>query len=155
MPAGGRLLRLRAATLADAALLMTWRNDPATRAASRNTAEVDEEEHAAWLARTLADPYRLLLVAELEGTPVGQVRLEWGGERWEISVSLAAEARGRGLSIPLIEGGVEWVEDEGGGWVEAWVRPENARSRAAFERAGFLEEPERADQEFLVLTRRV
>ena len=92
MSAGVPRVRLRPATVADAVLLRIWRNDPATRAASRHSGGVEAEEHAAWLDRTLADPDRLLLVAELGGAPVGQVRLDRDGECWEISVSLAPEA---------------------------------------------------------------
>jgi RimJ/RimL family protein N-acetyltransferase len=146
-------LCLRPASPADAELLRAWRNDPEARAASRHPAEVTPEGHAAWLAGVLADPDRLLLVAELAGEPVGQVRFDRLAEgRYEISVALAVEARGRGLSSGLISLAVGRLrESVPGAVVEAHVRRENARSLAAFRRAGFGPPGEADADGFLVL----
>lgn len=133
-------LSLRPAAEADGGRLREWRNDPETRAASRNTAEVGAAEHAAWLAAVLADPERALLICELAGDPVGQVRFDRiAGRRWEISVALAAEARGRRLATPVILLGVEWLREAfPEAEVEAHVREGNDRSLASFRRAGFV-----------------
>jgi RimJ/RimL family protein N-acetyltransferase len=147
------VLALREATLADAALLRGWRNDPTTREASRHTAEVSEQEHAEWLERVLDDPNRLLLVAEEAGRPVGQLRLDREDDRWEISVSLDEQARGRGLGTALIDAGVEQLAGRGGKFVEAWVRTGNEVSVRSFRRAGFEAAPELGGAEFTVLTR--
>jgi UDP-2,4-diacetamido-2,4,6-trideoxy-beta-L-altropyranose hydrolase len=132
-------LRLRDASEADAALLREWRNDPEVRAASRNRGEVGAAEHAAWLAAVLADRDRMLLICELAGDPVGQVRLDRiAGRRYEISLSLAAGARGRGLAARFIAKGVERLREKvPGAAVEAHVREANDRSLTAFRRAGF------------------
>jgi RimJ/RimL family protein N-acetyltransferase len=149
-------LRLRAASEADAERLLEWRNDPEARAASRSTSPVSAEEHAAWFAGVLADPGRLLFVAEAAGEPVGQVRFDGLAEgRYEISVALAPAARGRGLAAPLISLGVARLrQEEPGVAVEAHVREGNARSLAAFRRAGFRPTGEPAEEGFLVLLSR-
>jgi RimJ/RimL family protein N-acetyltransferase len=146
-------LTLRAASAADAGRLREWRNDPEVRAASRNTAEVGAAEHDAWLAAALADPYVELLICELGGEPVGQVRFDRRGERrYEISVALAAEARGRGLSAPLIALALERRRESlPDAEVEAHVRAENARSLAAFRRAGFRPAGEAGEEGFVVM----
>jgi RimJ/RimL family protein N-acetyltransferase len=146
-------LALRAASAADAGRLLEWRNDPETRAASRNTGEVGAAEHDAWLAAALADPEVLLLICELGGEPIGQVRFDRRDERrWEIGVSLAAEARGRGLSTPLISLALERLRESlPGAEAEAHVREENARSLAAFRRAGFRPAGETGEDGFAVL----
>lgn len=146
-------LLLRPASEADAQRLREWRNDPEARAASRNTAEVGAAEHAAWLTAVLADPERTLLVAELAGEPVGQVRFDRVAERrYEISVALAAAARARGLSAPLISLAVERLRESlPEAEVEAHVREGNRRSLAAFRRAGFETAGETGDDGFLVL----
>lgn len=146
-------MRLRPASVADAERLLEWRNDPEARAASRNRGEIVREEHEAWLAGVLADPGRRLLICELGGEPVGQVRLDRLGEgRYEISVSLAPEARGRGLSSRSIELGVERLRRESpGAEVEAHVREGNGRSLSAFERAGFRRSDRRGEEGFVVL----
>ncbi len=132
-------LSLRSATEADADLLREWRNDPDARAASRNTAEVGAGEHSAWLAAVLVDPDRKLLICEREDEPVGQVRFDRLGEdRYEISVALSPAVRGQGLSSHLIALAVEQLrESNPGAEVEAHAREGNARSLAAFRRAGF------------------
>jgi RimJ/RimL family protein N-acetyltransferase len=133
--------------------LREWRNDPEVRAASRNTAEVGAAEHDAWLAAALADPEVRLLICELGGEPVGQVRFDRRGERrYEISVALAAEARGRGLSAPLIALALERQRESlPDAEVEAHVRAENAPSLAAFRRAGFRPAREVGEDGFVVL----
>jgi RimJ/RimL family protein N-acetyltransferase len=152
MPADSPDLSLRPASEADAPRLRQWRNDPDTRAASRATAEVGAAEHVAWLASVLVDPDRHLWICELDGEPVGQVRFDrLDEERYEISVALAPEARGRGLSSRLISLGVERLrESNPGAEVEAHVREDNSRSLAAFRRAGFRPTGEEVDG-FLVL----
>ncbi len=145
-------LALRPASESDAEQLRSWRNDPETRAASRGTAEVGAEEHTAWLAAVLEDPDRQLLICELDGEPVGQVRFDRLAEhRYEISIALATEARGRGLSSCLIALAVEKLRESSPGTeVEAHVREGNARSLAAFRRAGFQPSGKETDG-FLVL----
>jgi len=152
MPADAPDLILRPASEADSTRLLEWRNDPEARAASRSTTEVDSEEHATWLTAVLADPDRQLLICELDGEPVGQVRFDRLAEdRHEISVALAASARGRGLSSRLISLAVEKLrESSPRAEVEAHVREGNIRSQAAFRRAGFSPSGKEADG-FLVL----
>jgi RimJ/RimL family protein N-acetyltransferase len=133
-------LELRPATAADADLLRDWRNDPATRQASRNTNEVTVEGHRAWLEGVLRDDRRHLLVAELAGRPVGQVRFDplRDGD-YEISVSVDRRRRGEGLGRALIEAGVAWLwrKAPDATRIVAEMRHGNDASRRAFEATGF------------------
>jgi len=93
---------LRSATIRDADLLLELRNDPETRKASHNTAEVQTGEHVSWLARTLDDPHRRLFVGEEDGVPVGTIRADSSGGVWELSWTVAANARGQGLAKQMV-----------------------------------------------------
>jgi RimJ/RimL family protein N-acetyltransferase len=129
----------RPATADDAALLHAWRNEPAVRAVSRDQAIVPFEDHLTWLRAALADRDRTLLVAERAGAPVGTVRFDRRGEEAEISVTVAPQVRGRGVGTRLI---AETSELELAAWpalqrIVAVITADNARSRVAFERAGF------------------
>ena len=94
---------------------------------------------ASWLERVLADPDRHLLIVELEGHPVGQVRFDRvRGFEYEISVALDRGARGRGLGTRAIAGACEWLwRRTHASVVLACVDEANASSLAAFKRAGF------------------
>lgn len=132
-------LELRPARVEDSGALLAWRNDPDTRAASRTTEPTSLDEHERWLVDVLANDARYLLVAELGGTPVGQVRFDpLADESWEISVGLATEHRGSGLGAALIEAGTAWLwENSGAVRVAAEIRERNDASLRAFERAGY------------------
>jgi RimJ/RimL family protein N-acetyltransferase len=134
-------LTLRAAGEEDRDRLRAWRNDPAVRRASRSAAAIPPEEHAAWLARRLADPDTRIFVIEHLGEPGGMVRVERvAAQRGEIHVALAAELRGRGHAARALRTAAERASrDLALGVVEAHVRADNAPSRRAFARAGFTE----------------
>lgn len=139
-PAGHEPVSVRRATAADAMDVLAWRNDPHTRAMSRDTGAVDEAAHLAWFAAALADPRRMLLIGEAGGAKVGMVRFDHADET-EVSINLAPEQRGRGLSRPLLMAALAEV----GGEVWAEVREANATSVRLFEGAGFQLQGRRDD----------
>jgi RimJ/RimL family protein N-acetyltransferase len=146
-------LELRPASLDDAELLLAWRNDPEVRSASRQPHTVEPAEHERWLSSCLADPERDLLIAELDGKPIGQVRFDRLTEdEREISVSLAASSRGGGLGARLIEAGVDWLRRERGTTrVIAEVRGVNPASLLSFRQAGFRPAGQSATEGFMRL----
>lgn len=134
-------LQLRAVTAADAAMLHEWANDPLTRRMSFSRETIPWDSHVEWLKRRLADPdCRFCVVQDANGRPLGQARLDRTGSRATLSFGLAAPARGQGLAARLVR--LAAVDSQLAGWcqyVDAWVRPENVPSVAAFRRAGFTE----------------
>jgi UDP-2,4-diacetamido-2,4,6-trideoxy-beta-L-altropyranose hydrolase len=134
-------LQLRAVTAADARMLLEWANDPLTRRMSFSTETIPWETHVEWLKRRLADPdCRFHMVQEADGKPLGQARLDRAGSTATLSFGLAPTARGQGFAARLVR--LAAVDSLLAGWcqcVDAWVRPENVPSLAAFRRAGFTE----------------
>jgi L-amino acid N-acyltransferase YncA len=131
-------LHLRRATIDDALDVLAWRNDPHTRAMSRDDAAVDRQVHLDWFAGAVEDPSRLLLVGEADGRGVGMVRFDRAGDRWEVSINIAPDARGRGLGAALLGAGLElFAETHAGVEVLAVIKPENATSLRLFEGLGF------------------
>jgi UDP-2,4-diacetamido-2,4,6-trideoxy-beta-L-altropyranose hydrolase len=141
MSADGQDLRLRPATVADAALLLEWRNDEATRLASHNTGVVTPEDHARWLDALLRDPSRRLFIAEVNGDPVGSVRADRDpdGACHELSWTVAPAARGRGMGVRM----VQLLLAEVSGPVRAEVKPGNQASVRIAEAAGLAFDVER------------
>lgn len=116
-------LRLRLATLDDAAMLHAWRNDRHTREASRTTDPIPFEQHRAWLEACLADPNRTLWIAESASGPVGTVRFDQGDQA-ELSWTVAPTARGQGWGTRM----VALALNEVSGTVRAVARGNNVGS---------------------------
>jgi RimJ/RimL family protein N-acetyltransferase len=99
------------------------------------------ESHIEWLKSRRDDPdCRFCVVENADGQPLGQARLDRTGSRATLSFGLAPAARGQGFAARLVR--LAAVDSLLAGWclyVDAWVRPENAPSLAAFRRAGFTE----------------
>jgi RimJ/RimL family protein N-acetyltransferase len=134
-------IRLRSATAADADVLLAWRNDAGTRAASFNSEEIPRDGHVRWLAAKLNDPDCALLIVEAQGEAVGQVRLDRSDEDRdvaEIHIALDPAARGRSIGRRALRAAVgEAPAKIGAHRIEARVKPENEASLRAFEAAGF------------------
>jgi RimJ/RimL family protein N-acetyltransferase len=131
-------VRLRPALASDAVTLWRWRNDPQTRAASFSGGSVELADHERWLQETLGRTDRRLYVAHAEGTDVATARLDVQGAEAVVSLTVAPEWRGRGIGTRVIVALVtEAFRTPGLRRLLAHVKPDNAASLAAFERAGF------------------
>lgn len=96
-------LNVRPARQADALMMHTWRNDPATRRVSTNDSPIDWDSHVAWLARTVADPMRTLLVGMVGTAPVGVIRFDrTAADDVEVSLFLDPAMHGLGLGSALL-----------------------------------------------------
>ena len=97
-----KMMTLRPATLQDVKLLFKWRNDPETRRASHNQEKVGWKEHFSWVARVIDDPNRKLYIAEEDNDPVGSARADLSEGIWELSWTVAPDARGRGVAKRMV-----------------------------------------------------
>jgi len=125
----------------DADLLLDWANDPATRAQSFQPDRIEAATHERWLAERLASPSSRLLIG-LEGpTPIGQVRFDRNPDGMaEVGISVAPDARSRGLGRSLLEAGLAAARRDrslGVGTFAARIRLDNDVSAALFRGAGF------------------
>jgi RimJ/RimL family protein N-acetyltransferase len=129
-------LSFRAATAADSLLVHAWRNHPEIRRVSVNSAEIALDDHRRWFARSLADPSRILLIAELDGLPVGVARFDIEGSEATISVFKNPEVT---RPADLVGQATRWLFAQRGDVhaVKAVVLANNGRSALAFEGAGY------------------
>ena len=125
-------LRLRSATVADAELLLSWRNEAETRRQSKTTAAVSLDGQLAWLDSVLADPDRILMVACDDDRLVGSVRADRVDGAWVLSWMVAADARGLGYGVRI----VQLMIDDLDGEIRAEVKPGNPASLKIAERLG-------------------
>jgi spore coat polysaccharide biosynthesis protein SpsF len=128
----------RVVTSDDRDRLLAWRNEPATVATSGTRRTVGRLEHERWFASLLSGGPTRMWIAEMRGQPVGHVRVDVRSGTGEVSLGVASEARGRGLSgFLLSELERHLAADAQVHTLVARVRPENEPSRRAFMRAGY------------------
>ena len=131
------VLVLRSATLDDAADLLQWRNDIATRENSLSTEPVSPDTHAAWLTASLANPDRILLIGMEGAAKIGSVRFDRiGGERARctVSIMIAPAARGRRMGRELLMAACRSVAPR---TLEATIKDTNGASLRIFAACGF------------------
>ncbi|MDJ0978397.1 MAG: UDP-2,4-diacetamido-2,4,6-trideoxy-beta-L-altropyranose hydrolase [Erythrobacter sp.] len=136
-------LTLRKARPEDARAMFDWRDHPATRAASRTQVPLEWEAHRNWLDRTLADPQRLLFVAEIGGRAVGVIRFDIepaprAHPSAEVSLYCDPDLLGLGLGSRLLAAGESALAARlSEGTITATVREDNAASQRLFSASGY------------------
>ncbi|MBR7887596.1 GNAT family N-acetyltransferase [Marinomonas sp. A79] len=127
---------LRLATISDAECLLAWRNDSATRSASHHQDEIRLVDHLAWLKASLArSDDRRIWIAEVAGVAVGTCRADKVEGAWELSWTVAPEARGKGIAHQMLSELVKQFDQQP---LVAQVKVDNLASMKVAERAGFV-----------------
>lgn len=124
---------LRRATMDDAEVLLSWRNDPETVAGSRDQRIVPLADHLRWLSDLLATPSRNLYIAEKNGIPVGTVRVDSNNNEAELSWTVAPDYRGRGYGKQMVQA----IVKTGGFQYWAETRLDNIASVRLVQSLGF------------------
>jgi UDP-2,4-diacetamido-2,4,6-trideoxy-beta-L-altropyranose hydrolase len=137
----GAVLQIRPATADDAQLLFDGRNAEAVRRWSLETGSIEWSSHLQWLAASLNNAQRLLLIAEADDGPVGVLRYDLCGLEAEVSIYLFEERIGLGWGRALLARGETFVIHH---WpqlrtITAQVLPENQPSLKVFREAGFTQ----------------
>ena len=136
----GARIRLRTASLDDEGWLFDLQTHPQTRRYFRNAAAPGPEEHQAWLQKTLRDEEKQLLIVEVDGTPVGNLRLDRlsgraGPNEYELSIVIDQKYHGRGIGSSVLRFVRELMP---GATLDAAILPDNHASRALFESVGYV-----------------
>jgi len=125
------------ATPADLDDLFAWRNDPITQRASKNSAPIGRETHAAWFAAALASPDHNIHIGYHGPNKIGSIRFDRIGDgqnTFLVSVMIAPEHRGRGFGKALLRAGIETMPAS---LLNAEIAIDNVPSRKIFEACGF------------------
>jgi spore coat polysaccharide biosynthesis protein SpsF len=152
LPGRGELV-LRPANEDDAERLLAWRNDDDAVRWSITGRAVDRCEHATWLPRVLRDPARRTWIGEVDGIPLGMVRVDVRSGTGTVSVAVDPERRGHGAGTALLRA----LDDELSLDCQVVVRralvhPANTASLRIFERAGYRESGLDTASSFVVMT---
>lgn len=99
---------LRMVVQEDCKDILLWRNDPVTRQMSLSSDVINEEEHFKWFSKMLLDEDHCAIIGENKAKKFGVVFfLEQSGEVL-VSINLAPEFRGKGLSSRLLSKSIQW-----------------------------------------------
>lgn len=132
------MLTVRSAVEEDSMLLYGWRNSPDVRKWAFKQEPISLETHRRWFKDALVNGHMHVLIAELDGSPVGVVRMDETEDGAEVHVYLGPEHFGKGLGARVISEACAWARRSLGiGKFFAKIMPENKASVRAFEKAGF------------------
>lgn len=139
-PAGE--LQVRQADAADEWRLLEWANDPVTREQAFSPARIEPDDHRRWFAARRRSPDCRIMIGELHGLPVGQVRFDRQADAWLISYSVDPDFRGQGIGRRLLRAAVERFRRstayDGRGFL-AEVKASNPASLRLFRSEAFAE----------------
>ena len=136
-------LRLRPATIEDARLLHKWVNALDSLGQKNKTCElIPWPVHKRWCEARVDDPGCLMEIAEIEGNPAGQVRLELKTGGHHVDIYIVPEQRGRGIAHVALQDVLSRVSDRP---LIAEVRRDNAASLRLFLGLGFRETGQELD----------
>jgi RimJ/RimL family protein N-acetyltransferase len=100
-------LTQRSATLGDAAILLSWRNDPTTRMFSLHSEKISSNEHLGWLRARLerveSEPF---FIFSGEFKPVGMSRLDvvsGSFRKFEVSIMVDPTKHGKGIGTKILK----------------------------------------------------
>jgi len=135
----GAVLHVRQATLDDAKLLFDGRNAHAVRRWALQPEPISWSQHQAWLAASLTNAQRLLLIAEAADGPVGMVRYDRHGAEADVSIYLFEGRFGLGWGRALMAAGEDVALGHWSGLdvIKAQVLGTNQASIRLFRDAGY------------------
>lgn len=135
------MLRIRPATDDDCRQLWQWANDAEVRRWSFDSARIEWDAHVDWFRGKRADPNcRVYILIDQGDQSVGFVRIDLrDGGNGEVSISIAAERRGRGYGSEALRLACErFFAEVDTAVIVAHIKPDNTPSIRTFERAGFM-----------------
>lgn len=132
-------LGIRFAVMEDGVRTWKWRNSLKVRENSFDPTPISLDTHLAWWKESLSNPARALLIAQLQGTDVGVLRLDFEKSQAIVSVYLDPDFTGISLGSSLLRLGISWLMKNRPevNAVLAKILPGNEASIRAFEAAGF------------------
>lgn len=96
---------LRKATKEDMLTYFLWANEESVRANSFSSEKIEIKQHKEWFKKKIISDNSILMIAELEKVPVGQIRFEVVDDVVEIGFSVDQAHRGRGIGVWMLKNG--------------------------------------------------
>ncbi len=132
-------IKIRQVSKQDEQDVYEWRNHSAIRAASRNKSIIERSSHQSWFQQMLVNENIVMLIIELNKTPIGVVRYDIQGEQAEVSIYLIQQEKSRGLGNVVLESSELWIASNRPTLkqLNAHVQVSNRASHKLFEKASY------------------
>jgi Acetyltransferases, including N-acetylases of ribosomal proteins len=129
-------------------------NDPEVREASFFPEYISLESHKQWFREKMNNPYSFLFIGiDENNNPIGQVRFDIEGDQAETSISINGQYRGRGYGSILITKGIDQLSNISYiNSFDAYIKPENIKSKRTFIESGFIPQGEKVIKNKLLYT---
>lgn len=130
----GRSVFARLAEPKDEQWLLDLQSVPQTRQYANNPSVPSAEEHGGWFTRVVKDPFRLLMIVEINGIPAGMLRLDRRPDDDLVSVAVSPEYHGNGIGRAALRLASRFAPSR---MLSAQVHSENSASLALFLSEGY------------------
>ncbi|MCH2080847.1 MAG: GNAT family N-acetyltransferase [Saprospiraceae bacterium] len=132
------MIKSRKAKIDDLMLYFEWANDTLVRANSIHQAPIPLESHKNWFTQKVVDKDTFMYVLEIEGKPIGQLRIERKEEHALINYSMDKNFRGKGLGTDMLRMGIHAFQKETSPIILIGkVQVSNLASAKIFQKLGF------------------
>jgi UDP-2,4-diacetamido-2,4,6-trideoxy-beta-L-altropyranose hydrolase len=131
------IVRLRPATWSDADRIFVWHNEPRARTYSSDRNPPQREVHETWLRGKLRDPYCIMNIIEVDGTPAGTLCFDRRlNGSFMTSILVSTAYHGRGVGVAAVRTGGAMLCGFG---IWAFMDEKNVPSVRMFTNAGFVQ----------------
>lgn len=123
-------------------------NDELVRKNSFNQDKILWKNHQNWFKNKISDSNCIFyVIKDQDNNLISQVRFDKQGDEADISISISPKFRGKGLGSKILKVTSEKVINENSlKKINAYVKIENAVSKIAFEKAGYILQEEDAEK---------
>jgi len=134
-------LNFRLANREDVLLYFNWANEESVRKNSYNSQPIEYPDHCNWFYNRLSsERCKFYLFINLDGIPVGQVRIESNESETVIGISADPNFRGKSLSSKMLRKSTDhYLAQHAHHVIVAYIKDDNEASYKSFLAAGFSE----------------
>jgi len=131
-------MKLRKAIITDTELLFKWANESCVRNNALNTNQIDWDDHVVWFEKKLENKNSFIFIAEIDDTPIGQIRFDLENNKYLIDYSVTIDERGKGYGFQIVKEGIKYIKKHVNYMSKfiSLVKPENTASIKIFEKLG-------------------
>ena len=135
---------IRSANEGDVEFLFLLVNEDSVRRNSFNSNQISIDEHKQWFIEKLLSKDAMIYIAEINGEPIGQIRLEKKDDEGVLSFSVRSKHQFLGIGTKMLQSIIVLFEERHFDvtYLVGYTKKDNIASQKSFLKAGFCEQIE-------------